>query len=80
MNEWGFGPDRYKLQLTRCGIVLSFEITHLERGSQRKGLQNMRGLVASTELEMETAESDDIMVRKRNLVLLSQSKAQNLSF
>lgn len=36
----------------------------------------MRGLVASTELEMETAEADDMMVRKRNSVQLTQSNTQ----
>lgn len=64
-----------KLRLTRCGIILSFEITHIERGSDRKGQQNMRGLVASTELEMEMAEADDMMVRKRHFVQLIQSKS-----
>lgn len=49
---------------------------HLERGSCYKGLpgqQNMRGLVASTDLEMESAETDEIMVSKENWFCLVDS-------
>lgn len=48
-------------------------LEHLERGSCYKGLpgqQNMRGLVASTDLEMESAETDEIMVSKENCFCL----------
>lgn len=39
----------------------------------------MRGLVSPTDLEMETAEADD-MVRKRHFVPFTQSRAEGVSF
>lgn len=78
MNEWGFGLNLSKLQLTRRRIILSFPFTHPERASDPNGQQNMRGLVASTELEMETAEADD-MVRRRHFFPLTRSKTENVS-
>lgn len=73
-------PNLNELHLTRCGIILSFEITYLERGSDCKGQQNMRGLVASTELEMETAEADDMMVRKKKICLVDSVQHSKISF
>ncbi len=73
MNERGFGRSHCQLwrSLTFCGggYRCSYETTELERSSCNESLaarQNMRGLVGSTDLEMELAETDEVMVRQKD--------------
>lgn len=51
------------------GYHCSYETTELQRSSCNESLaaqQNMHGLVGSTDLEMEVAETDEVMVRQKD--------------
>lgn len=81
MNE-DWTEDVFGLRFTAVspntcgGGISSGRETQLDRSScydSLAGRQNMRGLVASMDLEMELAETDEVVVSPKLFVLLTRS-------